>query len=278
MDRRASKFKLLMTAWRRTKPPLPKAMIFPFLELPAEIRNQIYQYCLSGEPHQLCFSLDCTRVTGITTSLLTVNKQIYTETSSILYSGSLTISVSSRKAIPTRDDGQVTRRSRGLRSRKSAPTVDFTRRMYPHVVARFRRLVLSMNLLCLLGKVSRELTVQNALLKAQLKVVLKAIKHSMLPGFTGPRVQELSITLNNREPLLRVLHAWGSADRFAQFDARQSALLEPFLRLTGALNVEIEGVYDADYVAKLRLIVEADGDMESAGARQALDLLAYYGP
>jgi len=256
------------TCVRTTELPLPKSMIFPFLELPAEIRNSIYGYSFSVDPHRLHFCLGCLRVTGITTSFLTVNKQIYAEALPFLYNGPMLVPIRTYGCLPFRKD-QDTRGSRSLRSGKQVSMTSFRGLIYPHVLARFRRLKISLNMSHLLHHRLIHVGNANLIFLAQLQEVMEVLAPIMQPSFQGPRVQELEISVDDERLLSSVLGAYGSREKLASFTTRQRRLLEPFSQLWGLKSVKIDRVKDRTYMDQLKRIMESDGS-DRVAARKAL--------
>ena len=252
----------------------PNSKHFPLLELPAEIRNLIYQHCFSVDRNHLRFSLGHSTVRDANTALLSVNKQVYAEAMPILYSGSMSISISYHTAVPFRED-QATRGNHSLRNGRQVSMTSFTGRIYPHVFARFRKIILVINVLYLLGT-SIDTMVESPRLQAQIEVVLEALKPTLQSSFMGPKLQELKIVTDKRKAILRALQTWENPRRVVQLKRRQKRLLMPFSQLFGLKRVQIIGVSDQAFVHEFRRIMEGDGP-GSNEAKQSLMRMVHTG-
>jgi len=192
----------------------------------------------------------------VNTSLLCVNKQVYAEAMPILYSGSLSVTISKYTRIPLRHD----QAAGGYHS------------LNPHVLARFREIVLSIEVLWRKREYLRpggirpapmDVMVESPQLELQIAGVLRALKPTLRSSFTGLRVRDLRI---NTDSMKNVLN---SPERVAEFKRGQKRLLLPFAQLFGLQSVQIVGVSDQDYAHQLKRVMEGDGP-GSQEARQAL--------
>ncbi|KAI9873418.1 MAG: hypothetical protein M1830_000436 [Pleopsidium flavum] len=171
-----------VTAEITSKLPVPKSTIFPFLELPAELR--IFDLRVSAEA--LPF----------------------------LYNGPLLVPVRPFGQVPFRKD-QNTRGTRGLRNGRQISMTSFTGLIYPHVLARFRKLQLSLNLFYLLGFSNVQVEDDSFEFRSQIHRVIKAIAPTMQASFQGLRVQDLEISVDNGELLSSVLDGYKSPEKIS---------------------------------------------------------------
>ena len=246
----------------------PKSTPFPFLRLPAEIRNLIYEHCLSVRIYHLDFALERSRNLCVNTALLVVNRQVYAEAMPILYSGSMSVMVLVlRNKTPFRQD-EVTRGVHSLRNGKQVSMTTYTGQIYPHVLARFRKVILSISVLHL-PVVDASATLDSRRLESQLQPFLEALKATLQPSYTGPKVRELKIVADREQAVLRCLYYRTDAEGVAEFMRRRKQILVPFSQLFGLQRVQLVGISDQDFVNELQRIMEDVGPV-SQEARQAL--------
>lgn len=210
----------------------------------------------------------------INTALLSVCKQVYTEIIPLLYSGSMTATIDCHHLIPIRVD-QATRGTHTLRNGKRVSMTSHSGRVYSHVFARFRKIVLHVNVTYLF-RYSALMMNASARLELQIDVVLEAFKSALQASPTGPRVQELEINLDHGGLVSSILLERTGLECAAEFERVQKRLLMPFHRLCGLQSVKIVGVPDEEFVNELKRTMEGDGPHDRA-AWERLFLLTYPG-
>lgn len=232
----------------------PSPPTFRFLQLPGEVRNLVYRHLVVSpheHPSQLSLSQTSDYQTGIDTNILYVNKEIYAEASSILYSENNPIIEAAMypasQKVFRKDNVKLTTRS--LRSGRQCSMTDFSGRIYPHVLARFARVKIASSFIVneTDSLVKPQWTMSNRFLQS---IVSELCDHKYEGRGLQKRELVISMTFSGKNVLSAV---W--ARRFQKFIDQNS--WKPSEK-TLEYVVRLEGIGSAGLLDSLKEIFEGE--------------------